>query len=246
MRLRPQNTERDVSGKGAARPMSFSERYGYRQLPEPMKLEELSEELRVDLWNAIDEWLDAQERGTPAMEYCFVNESRNFVRRVMGSYRGRPRDEVSTVVTTVKSDFREVVLSHEFNRVLDFIEILINDQHIHHIRKVEVAQIFERHSAPYWLYQNKASFQFFPRSNPAQGEASAKSIETLHQQGMLGATEHLRKASENIRSHKWGDSIRESIHAVESVARQIDPKAQNSLGAALKSLQKQASYLIQR
>jgi len=192
--------------------------------------------LRVDLWNAFEDQLDGEQIEV-VIEAFFVHESLKFVRRVLGGYRKAPYDEVPARVSDVKREFRGEILSGKFNRVLDLIEILVNDPQIHHSRREEISRIFERHSAPYWLDQNKAPFQFFPRSNPTQGEASARSIETLQQQGMHGATEHLRKASENIRSQEWGDSVRESIHAVESVARQIDPNAQNSLGAALKSLQ---------
>lgn len=37
----------------STRHLTFSERYGYEQLPEPMQLEQLSDELRREIWNAI-------------------------------------------------------------------------------------------------------------------------------------------------------------------------------------------------
>lgn len=35
------------------RKMSFSQAYGYEQLPQPLKLEELSEEFRTKLWSLL-------------------------------------------------------------------------------------------------------------------------------------------------------------------------------------------------
>ena len=55
---------------------------------------------------------------------------------------------------------------------------------------------------------------------------------------MVGAAEHLRQATEHINEQKYADSIADSINAVESVARKIDPKASNTLGQALDSLEK--------
>ena len=54
---------------------------------------------------------------------------------------------------------------------------------------------------------------------------------------MEGANTHLRQAVTHINARQFADSITDSIHAVESVARTIDPKAK-TLGPALDSLQR--------
>ena len=53
---------------------------------------------------------------------------------------------------------------------------------------------------------------------------------------MDGAATHLTKAAEDINGRRYAESVGNSIHAVESVARLIDPKAAKTLGPALKSL----------
>ena len=55
---------------------------------------------------------------------------------------------------------------------------------------------------------------------------------------MSGSAAHLRKAAECINGQDWAEGVRESINAVESVARQLDPKASTKLGPALKSLER--------
>ena len=50
---------------------------------------------------------------------------------------------------------------------------------------------------------------------------------------MGGSAAQLRKAAECINGQDWAGSVRESIHAVESVARQLDPKASNALGSCV-------------
>ena len=43
---------------------SFSRRYGYKPLPEPMRLEELSSDLRREIWNAVREVLLEKSRSS--------------------------------------------------------------------------------------------------------------------------------------------------------------------------------------
>lgn len=56
--------------------------------------------------------------------------------------------------------------------------------------------------------------------------------------GALGPREHLLNAGKHIKDGHWSDSIRESIHAVESIATELAPKG-STLGKALEPLQKQ-------
>jgi hypothetical protein len=60
----------------------------------------------------------------------------------------------------------------------------------------------------------------------------------VEQEGPNGAKTHLRKAAKHLNAQDYADSVKESISAVESVARTIDPKANKDLGAALNSLQR--------
>ena len=55
---------------------------------------------------------------------------------------------------------------------------------------------------------------------------------------MEGAAAHLRDAAEHINAKQYGDSIADSIHAVESVARVLDLEASQTLGPALDSLER--------
>ena len=72
-------------------------------------------------------------------------------------------------------------------------------------------------------------------------EVVVDALQTLRGSGLDGAVSHLRSASECINARDWAGSVRESIHADESVARQLDPEASRTLGPALKALEKHGS-----
>ncbi len=67
------------------------------------------------------------------------------------------------------------------------------------------------------------------------GAATQQAIETVEEKGPEGSKAHLRAATQALNQGRYADSVRESIHAVESVARTIEPNAK-ALGPALNSL----------
>ena len=76
-----------------------------------------------------------------------------------------------------------------------------------------------------------------PAATREEGAALLESLRTLDEAGLAGASSHLRKASERVHQGDWAGSVRESVHAVESVARTLAPDA-TTLAPALKSIEK--------
>ena len=226
---------------------TFSQRSGYEPVPAPMRLEEVSRDLRRDVWNAIRELLIEVSKQR-SRRYYFSGNSRLFVQRILGAYRRVPEDEVespgehsgfvSEWSNDVASEFKKIVLESKFHQLLDFVELVVGDRDVDDGFGVGIASLFDRHAAAYWLDVSEQPYRFFPRSNRAQGDAARNSIKMMRRAGMGGAEAHLRQAAEHINSRRYAESVKDSILAVESVARVIDPKAEKTLGPALKSLEK--------
>ena len=224
---------------------TFSQRYGYENVLKPMQLEELSDDLRREIWNAIWKLLLSQ-RHTKAIStligtittYYFSEETQRFLGSVLGKLLKKPEDEIDTSYDEVIDQFKSLMLQGSFNEVLDLVEILANDSEAKDEEFVNrISELFEIHVAAYWLDTCNYPYKFFPRSNEAQGEATREAIKTIRDGGMEGAETHLRDAAAHINAQQFADSISDSIHAVESVARQIDPKSK-PLGPALNFLEK--------
>ena len=101
------------------------------------------------------------------------------------------------------------------------------------IRKVQ-----SRHDPQPLAFSQAQGYEEIPAVTPEEGGAVVEALQTLRKAGLGGAASHLRNASECINARDWAGSIRESIHAVESVARQLDPDASKTLGPALASIEK--------
>jgi len=214
--------------------LTFSQRHGYEPLPKPMEFGELSDDLRFQLWNHIRSLIE----GLPQLYDDFYDDEKRFFERTLGRYLRRPEDEIPSEVATVRNMFKKVLLGGEFNQVFDLLEITINDSSYPLLPLAKaISETFDRHAAPYWLEVSRTPYEFFQRGNEAQGQAIRDAFENLQTNEMEGATTHFRNAGRHINDGEFADSIRESIHGVESVARLIDPKASNTLGPALVSLQ---------
>ncbi len=214
--------------------LPFSQRYGYEPLPEPMRLEQISDDLRREIWNVIRDRLLKHRKYFAS--YYFDDQANRFSERVLGKLRGLPEDQISTDYEKILSSFKQAALQGKFNRVLDLVEILVNDRDATEKLKERLRELFE-HSA-YRLDTSQRPYRFFPQTSKEQSEAVRQAIETLRHGGMDGASTHLRQAAENINAGQYGNSITDSIHAVESVARLLDPRASQTLSPALNSLEK--------
>jgi len=215
----------------------FSQRYRYEPLPAPMQLEQLSDDLRRRIWSVLYDWLVGAR--SPAMYgYFFSGTEDRFIQRVLSEHRRKPEDEIDTDYEQVLRDFKSTVLQGRFNIVLDLLEIIINERNFGVRFAGEVKDVFELCGAPYWLDISHKPHHFHPRTSQDQGQATQQAVQTLHENHMDGATTHLRQAVEHVNAGQYADSISDSIHAVASVARKIDPKANRKLSSALDSLER--------
>ena len=218
--------------------LSFSQRYGYEDLPSPMRLEDISDDLRREIWNAVRTLLFKYRTLVAYDSYFFKDRGERFVERVLGKFQRSPEGHIRTDYQEVMNYCETVVMTDDFNKVLDFLEIMIDEQKGSREFGDSIKELFESHGAAYRLEISAFDCQFVPCASKEQGDAVQQAFETLREGGMEGATTHLRDAAGHINASQFADSISDSIHAVESAARVLDPKASKTLTPALNSLEK--------
>ena len=217
--------------------LTFSQRYGYEELPQPMRLEEISDDLRREIWNAVRAFLLKYRIESIQGTRLHANGQR-FIERALGRFAKQPEENIQTGYRAVMDNCRIIVMTDRFNRVLDFLQSMIDEEKDSTAFADTIEGLFERHVAAYRLDMSGFSCQFFPCSSGEQANAIQQALETLREGGMEGATTHLRDAAGHINAGQFADSISDSIHAVESAARVLDPEASKNLTPALNSLEK--------
>lgn len=216
---------------------SFSQRYGYEPLPEPMRLEYLSEDLRREIWNTVREELVVKRIYSSIGGFYYFNQAHEkLLIRILGTLKKTAEDEIPTKFGNMMQQFKSIVIESPYNVVLDLVQLLLNSALPTQDFYPRIAALLAKYNAAYRLDEVQRRYQFSPQGSKEQGGAVQQAIKTLHESDMGGATAHLRQATEHIHARQYADSISDSIHAVESVACRVSPDAK-TLGKALKHLE---------
>ena len=215
------------------RNLTFSQAQGYETLPRPLALEELSYDARRELWDL----LYASIRHAYRSDYL-DDEWLNIARTLHRDFLKIPIDQFDPYVSSFSDQYRSGILENlRFNEVFDLLQIVMrhDDCPVEFVRGVQA--IFERWQLAY-LVDTNGPPTILPMSTRREGEAISEAIRTFQSAGLAGPETHLRRSAEFINQGNWSDSIRESIHAVESIARILSPDAAKTLAPALRALEK--------
>lgn len=220
--------------------LTFSQREGKASLPEPMRLEYIPHRFRQLAWQVISGEIH-NSSDFDVYDPYFLEEPN--IGSILRSYEFDVLDKFhdETVGHNPESSlrfYRELISSDNYHNILTCIEFMLRDERCSKKLREGLVEAFDKAPIAYFVDDKKGLPTIMPRFSHEAGAATQQAIETLRQNDMEGATTHLRQAVEHINAQQYGDSVADSIHAVESVARIIDTQANKTLTPALDSLEK--------
>ena len=222
--------------------LNFSQREGRVPLPEPMQLEHIPQRFRQFAWKSIEEEISRLTYYTSDPDdpgfYYEVSDFHNITDSYHFNVLEKPHDDIRYDLQENSKFVRDNIWNGTYHEVLTLIEYILRDERCSESLYKNLVDAFDTTPTAYFVADKGGLPTIMPRPSREAGEATKQAIETIHEGGMAGATTHLRKAAEQINVREYADSVRESINAVESVARTIDPKASKTLGPALNSLER--------
>ena len=215
---------------------SFSQRIGAKPAPEIVQLEAMNDELRNSIWNFIyaigasnahdsHRWVDVAKA-------LAINVRKSPVDEVTGIYNHRARDWVKNFFITSHWYVQYDILEYLVKNIRQFRSDPTPEQAANMVNKV-----LEQELSGYRFVNG----QLAPISNQAELDEIAQGIEQTANTGLSGANEHLRKAVEllsNKPTPDYRNSIKESISAIESIAKVIGKENSSGLKGALDELSK--------
>ena len=215
--------------------LTFSQAHGYEGLPQPLDLEELSYEARVGIWNILYEHL----LQTIGYEELHIGPPwTHILRHLHINHLVMPLDNLDMEIYKIAEVYKAMILDEmEFNELFDLLQEIMRHYACPESFIDRIAIVFQKCRLAYVLDASDP-ISIIPAVTHEEGQSILASMCQLRFDGLTGAVAHLRQASQSLNQGEWSDSIRESIHAVESVARQMDQKSSTSLGPALKSLER--------
>ena len=226
-----------MSGEDALDPrnLTFSQAYGYEELPQPLKLGEISDGARTNLWSVLYYFVKSEPKYNMGIQ--IVHGSwRTVLTFLHVTYHERALDEFDGSLKNFTRVYKPIFVRNQFNEVFDLLLAIMRHEACPPEFIIAVAAIFKKSRLAY-VVDTSSPATIYPAAAEEEGEAVLRATAELSNAGLAGAVSHLRRASENITQGDHAGAVRESIHAVESTARQIDPTAK-TLEPALKSLEK--------
>jgi len=216
--------------------LSFEQAEGVEPLPSQLKLREVSPELRAVLWNTIQSYLAAStgrsDYGKPYLEKPWSTILRDdHVYR-----RHKMVDDYANIAKDRSLETRSIFERGNYIAIFGWLEFVLkhpacpSDLH----KRIESNLRYCR--AAYRVVDKQV---ICPIASSAEHATIVRAFADLDATQFNGARAHLRNAASNLTAGEFADSVRESIHAVESVCRTLDPSA--DLSKALARLEQQIS-----
>lgn len=208
--------------------LRFSQRMGIKPLPEALKPDAMPDTLRSLLWNVFLDWQQRQDE-------------RQLLNVIWRSFWKRPVDTIPISGYTIASyhaawqQVRDFFFGTDWHGVYDFLDFLIGLGYPGEQLGLSVDKVLARELAAYRVVNKQIV--------PVTSQQEVQALEdALADKGKFSpVSEHLATALAHL-SHRqnpdYRNSIKESISAVESMAKIISGKDKAELGDALTALEK--------
>ena len=219
--------------------LTFSQREGCAPLPEPMKLEHLSKNFRIRITRLIT---DQIRQDTYSSVSDFYSSQHKHMSVILADYccevGGSFNEPEYHSPSKDRKFIRERCESSGYHEVLTLIEFMFRHDRCPGALRIGLLAAFDQPPlVAYHVSELSGRLTIIARADAESGLATQENLKVVEDLGPGGAKEHLRKAANNINEAKYADSVRDSIHAIEAMARTIDPDA-GTLGQALKKLER--------
>lgn len=209
--------------------VTFEQAEGRAPLPSQLRIGEVSPMLRSLLWKLVydhmcddsasfDDWLG--DLWTVILTDLHV------------WHEHRPVDEFDNRLSSHVSALKKRMFQGDYVAVLGFFQFVIRHPGCSHNFKDKIAATLRIARAAYSLVDDT----IVPFASDEERQTVERAFGDLHGSEFNGARTHLAKAAEELTGGQYADSVRESVHAVESTARLLVPTAR-SLGVALAKLE---------
>lgn len=214
--------------------MRFSEEKGFRKVRTAVQREEMDSTLRNGLWNVLHTRLFTNTHFTFGASMYQPSPLDDLVNSLWQSHFELPADEAPQGEESQVATIRDFFFRAKWFQIYDLIAFIISRLDSPPVIVGEINQVLERNLSAYRFVQGK----FVEITSEAE---LATVDDAIQQSDFAAAAQHLARALELLADIKNPDprnSIKESISAVESAAKEIAGTPKATLEDAIKILEK--------
>ncbi|MBD2317090.1 AbiJ-NTD4 domain-containing protein [Phormidium tenue] len=226
-----QNQALKLKSKFAIPSKRFSERQGFKHVSEVIQVDDISKDLRHSLWNVLSNNFLLQYSNSITWMF-YGKRIDEFIKYLWIDFFKKPIDDLSSFKSGQVNELRELFDRFEWFEVYDFLEVTLN--YFESVTLVEEVNNI--------LNREFSGFRFVGGVfTDITTEQEVKMLEdALTGKRFPAVASHLQRALTLMSDRKnpdYRNSIKESISAVESIAKEITGKPKATLGEALKVLE---------
>jgi hypothetical protein len=202
--------------------LSFEQAEGAAPLPEQLKLKEVSPHLRAHLWAFVRGKIH-ESTYSPDYGSRLVGDPFLLILFDMHVLRyGRMADEFSNRYDGIEQQLKSIFEKGDYLAVFGWLQWVMRHHKTPYLFSQSIGSILQKHGAAYRVLDDTT---IVPIASESEFQALKQSITAAEKAGFSGAKSHLQEAADCLSTGEYTDSIRESIHAVESAARVLEPSA---------------------
>jgi hypothetical protein len=218
------------------RTLTFEQAENAAPLPSQLKLKEISQQLRATLWNVIYQHMKVSTDYSSMGGSYFVSPWEGILRYLHVHRDYAMVDEFENDPDKLIPEIKDIFVNGNYVEMFGWLQSLLRLKTCPGNLPAEIDRALRNGHAAYRVLEGQT---IVPIGSDAELETLKRAFADLATTEFHGARDHLRKATENLNGGRYPDSIRESIHAVESVARTLQPDGK--LSGALAKLERSAS-----
>lgn len=210
---------------------TFSQREGIEEVPVQLKPKEISRTAANLLWHVVNKSIEASTRAGTMDSYIakpWFTIIRDWLVR-----QGMRSDEISVSWNSVKASILPMFMGvGQYHLPLGFIEFVLHHESRPANFNEEVGQALIESRMAYRVVDN----DLLPIFSDEEAVTIEKVLNDLTLTPYAGARKHIKNSVQALVAGNFADSVRESIHAIESVASLLAQKSKSELGPALNAL----------
>jgi hypothetical protein len=213
--------------------LTFEQAEGLAPLPTQLARTEVSQELRAVLWKYLHEQID-ESAESGAYAYYLGKPWDHILKEVYVYREHKLIDDFESELKPALAVVRRVFEKGSYSDIYGWLQFVLGINRSREFAE-RIARILEYCRSPYRIVADDV---ICPIGTDEEAATVNKAFVDLKASGLSGAREHLKSASAELSAGNFSDSIRESVHAVESVVRILEPSG--DFGKALAKLESKA------
>ncbi len=221
--------------------LTFSQWEGKAPLPEALEAGNITRKFRNRLWLAVDSsvsrcilsgsYTGAFDRSSEA-EYWSKCIIFYYVDVLNQRHSHAPRGP-----SDISYFLQRLIINEEPHIVITLCEHMLRTSGIPNRLEKSIEDDIEGYTC-YYINRAVEPVRVMHVSSVRMRENTKRSLDNINESDLIGTKLCLSNAARELNGKNFAGSIRESIHAVESAVRQIDPESSKDFGKAMDSLEK--------